>query len=464
MSRMKIMLFVLLTVCLCGYMQSAWAQAAPSPITPAAASPTTQTAPPTAQATPPSTEEVPPPTMEGATPPIMPHIAETPLPPAITLPTAGAACPSDIPNRPLTAGEAALIALHYQPTVTAAAANIAAAQAVVQQARAGLLPGVLVNAGYNNNAVVPASGAVSTPTGYTAGATLHQLIYDFNHTRDLVRQTEAQLRSSRAGMSKTQSDLVYSVKQAFYTYSQDLNLIGVNESNLKNSGDHLALAKAQLNAGTGLPVDVVRAETAVQDAILNLNLAQNTADVAKVMLATLMGIDPRTPIQVAAGDEPVADMSDFNALLQTAIRPRPDIAVAQANLQAALIDIQAAKTSNAPVVTGTVTGSAHGAAVETNQGDVLLGVSVAWDAYDSGFTAGRVNQAKANSVASQAQLLATEQSVTSDVSQAYVNEKTAEERVVTAKAEVINAQEALRLAQGRYSAGLGVFLDVLDAQ
>lgn len=36
--------------------------------------------------------------------------------------------------------------------------------------------------------------------------------------------------------------------------------------------------------------------------------------------------------------------------------------------------------------------------------------------------------------------------------------------MVAAEAQVTNAQEALRLAEGRYRAGIGVFLDVLDAQ
>ena len=51
-----------------------------------------------------------------------------------------------------------------------------------------------------------------------------------------------------------------------------------------------------------------------------------------------------------------------------------------------------------------------------------------------------------------------------DVSQAYLNLKTAEQRIATADAEVANAKESLRLLEGRYQSGLGTLLDVLDAQ
>ncbi len=54
--------------------------------------------------------------------------------------------------------------------------------------------------------------------------------------------------------------------------------------------------------------------------------------------------------------------------------------------------------------------------------------------------------------------------VISDVSQAYLNLKTAEQRVTTADSEVANATEAVRLTEGRYQGGLGTFIDVLDAQ
>ncbi len=64
----------------------------------------------------------------------------------------------------------------------------------------------------------------------------------------------------------------------------------------------------------------------------------------------------------------------------------------------------------------------------------------------------------------QAQLAATTLTVTADVSQAYLNAKTAEQRLATATAGMANAEEGVRLAQGRYAAGIGVFLDVLDAQ
>ena len=94
----------------------------------------------------------------------------------------------------------------------------------------------------------------------------------------------------------------------------------------------------------------------------------------------------------------------------------------------------------------------------------VLGAALTWDPFDGGLTHGKVVQAKANLSASQSSLDAASLSVISDVSQAYINLRTAEQHVVTANSEVANAQVALDLALGRYQAGLGIFLNVLDAQ
>ncbi|HEY3378887.1 MAG TPA: TolC family protein [Armatimonadota bacterium] len=393
------------------------------------------------------------------TPPIMPRLVETPLPTPVTLP-ATVQAPADLPNRPLTAAEAAVLALHHQPSITVAVAGVTAAQGRVQQAKSGAKPGVTLNAAYADDAISNGSSIYN----FTASANARQLLYDYNRTRDLARQATALERSAHANLTRVQSDLVFQVKLAFYQYAQSLRAISVNEENVRTTGQHLALAQARVAAGVGLPADVVRAQTAVADAIFSLNLAQNASSVARVLLLQLMGIDPRTPITVAEGNEPSQADASFDTLLATALQQRPEIQQGQANLQAAQYGINIAKTTNAPVLVGTATYGLRNKSFPPTDDNLLLGVAVQWGVLDGGLTAGRVTEARANVQASQAVLASTQQAVAADVAQAYLNVKTAEQRVVTADAEVANAQESLRLVQGRYAAGLGIFLDIFDAQ
>ncbi|HZT40765.1 MAG TPA: TolC family protein [Chthonomonadaceae bacterium] len=404
-----------------------------------------------------------------ATPPIAPKIQEPPLPPPVTLP-APPTVPSDVPNRPLTADEAAQIALYHQPSVTNAVAGITAAQGVTQQVRAGLLPTLGVNFGYTGEHQIAgpsgsSSGSRSSTTiPWSGTAEVRQLIFDFNHTRDLVRQAEMQEQVAGANLTAVESTLVLQVKQAFYTLMQDLRLVSVNETNVRDQQAQRDLAQARLKAGIGLPSDVVQAETALAQAIFNLNQAQNTASIARVNLATLMGIDPRTPIDVANSGEPAVNTDNVNALVQDALRQRPEVLQAQANLRSTQFGLGAARTTNAPAFSGFVGGTTVGTSFPPKDDFFIYGVSVSWDPFDAGLTAGRVKQAQADVTIAQANLTNAQLAVTSDVSQSYLNLRTAEQRVTTAQAEVANAQESVRLMTGRYRAGVGTFLDVITAQ
>ncbi|MDQ3813325.1 MAG: TolC family protein [Armatimonadota bacterium] len=408
------------------------------------------------------------------TPPIAPKTQAIPLPPAVELPPPPT--PSEIPSAPLTADEAARIALRLQPDVTVAGAGITAAQGRTQQTRAGLRPTLGVGTSYTRSERISGSGSSGSvndgvngttsgsSSGVRASATVQQLLFDFNRTRDLVRQAVAQERAAGANLTRVQADLVLQVKQAFYTYVQNVRLVGVNETNLRNRQEQLALAQARLNAGLGLPADVVRAQTAVAEAVFNLDLARNNASTSRVNLALLMGIDPRTPLQAADSGEPAVTTDNVNALVDSALAQRPEVLQAQATLQAAGFGLNAAKNTNAPSLSANVGVTARGNKLLPRNSSLNAGVVLQWSPFDGGLTAGRVREARADVTTAQAQLNDVRLNVVSDVSQAYLNLRTAEQRVVTAEAQIVNAEESVRLAQGRYRAGLGTFIDVIDAQ
>lgn len=408
------------------------------------------------------------------TPPVAPNVTQTPLPPRVELP-APPATQANVPNRPLAPDEAARIALANQPNVTVARSQIQAAQGRTQQARSSLMPLLGLNLGYTRQDTLStesgsSSGGGATTgrsivsPGYLANATLQQLLFDFNHTRELVRQAVSNERAAEANLTRVQQDLVLQVKQAFYTYVENESLVGVNESNVQNRQSHLDLAQARLKAGLGLPIDVVRAHTEVSQAVGALESARNQASQSRVNLALLMGIDPRTPIAAAESGEAAPLSTDVNRLTEEALRLRPEVAEAKAVLDGAEHGVSAAKSSNAPALTATAGLTARGPNIPPRNDFSAVGVGIVWDPFDGGLTAGRVKTARALVESARADLRTAQLNVTADVAQAYLNLRTAEQRVAAADAEVANATEAVRLAEGRYRAGVGLFIDVIDAQ
>lgn len=397
------------------------------------------------------------------TPPVKPKLQEVQLPPPVEIPP-----PPTIPefaNRPLTAIEAAAIALLHQPAVAFAKAGVATAEARTAQVRSGLGAVIGVAATATEADDFGGNGPFAgLPSAYQFSATVSRLLYDLNHTRDLVRQQQALERVAGANLNTTQLDLILQVKQAFYKFLQALRLVSVKEASVKNQQAHLALADARLKSGLGLPYDVVRAEAAVAEAVYGLTSARRDASRARVSLAELMGIDPRTPLQAAQTGEAVVAPDNVQESVDLGLGQRPEMRQAQAAVDASRHAIAAARTTNSPTVTGSVGVQRRGDTLFDEPNAITVGVGVQWTPFDSGFTKARVREAEAGLEANQAQLEAVRLQIIADVSQAYLDLKAAEQGVATAQTQVANAEEALRLAEGRYRAGIGVFIDVLDAQ
>ena len=426
------------------------------------------------------------------TPPIEPPMQQTPLPAPLQIQSTVQA-PADVPNRPLTATEAVQIALHNQSSLAIARAAVAAAHGAVIQARSGLLPSLALSASYANTQTIVQPGVAATTStaaaapqqttgtstgtgstsgahallsfsGFNTGASVKQLLFDFNHTRDIVRQQEALERSASAAYSKADSDLVLQVKQLFYAYDEAEHLVTVNETNVSDQQSHLDLAQARLKSGLGEPSDVLLARTALDTAIQALTTARNAALVGRVSLAAAMGVDPRLPLIPAPAHESAAAPVNLDQSVTEALANRPEMAEFAANIQAARAGLASARTGDAPSVSASIGISGRGTAFTPQDQFFSAGVSLQWTPFDSGLTGGRVKTAQADVQSSQAALIGERQQIISDVASAGVNLQAALQHAQTAASEVANAQESVKIAEGRYRTGVGIFLDLLDAQ
>jgi outer membrane protein TolC len=149
---------------------------------------------------------------------------------------------------------------------------------------------------------------------------------------------------------------------------------------------------------------------------------------------------------------------------RSALIDRPETAQARYNVAEAQKLVQVAGSTLLPTI-GLV-GSAYAtnaasATTPENYAEVSAEVSVPMD--DGGATRSRVRSAKIEVQNQSVALAQIQQSVSLEVRQSSYNIRNAQAEVTSAQTGVTSATEALRLAQERYQAGLGTFLDVLNA-
>ncbi|MFN8608373.1 MAG: TolC family protein [Vulcanimicrobiota bacterium] len=409
--------------------------------------------------------------------------------------------PPELTLEPITADEAARLALNHQGNVTIAAHQLEAQKGVTTVSRAPYFPNVSTSMTYLDNLVnnrtsgsnqvsatvtaansstsvnasgdnlsssssggIIGSGGVSVSNPVTVSASLRQLIWDFDRTRFQVAQSKELERAAAANYTQVQYDTIYNVKNSYYNWVQADRLLAVYRGNMEAQRQHLAAAEGRFRQGVALPSDVTLAQTNVSQAVLNVTSADVNVTIARTSLANQMGIDPRIPLRPSDSHERTVQVADSQQLYNVAIDKRPELAFAEAAIRANVFAVEAARRSNAPSISANIQYVAFGNSFYPTQNTLNFLLTLSWNPFDGGVTAGRVKQAEESLIISRAQLENYRNQVIMEVSQAYANLRGAEQRVTTAELQVASAQATVNIAAARYRAGLGTFLELVDAQ
>lgn len=422
--------------------------------------------------TPPVTPAPPPPVSPA--PPVAPAPPPAPAPPVAPTPApAQTAPPANSPQakvygRILSVDDAVAIALESQPSIQARLGDYAAAAFRVDQEFSRLLPQLSASwtAARAQNVSTPGTITSTQGTTWTTSSagpriSLSQVLFDFGKS---WASTDVARRLAEVALEDTelQRQLVtQTVKEAFTNINFAQRLIRVNEQALQRAELNLRSARGFFEVGTRPKSDVTRAEVDVANARVDVIRARNAERLARVALATAMGLPATTPLQIEDNliYQPVS--LDPARLTEEALRQRPESRQARLQADAAEGRVRRAFRDFFPDITG----DGFYGAQRTDLSEVWeLRLSLNWSLFDGGNRIARYREAKANLDAAQARVRATELDVSREVEQAQSNVIESQERIQAAQVAVTSAQENFRLAQGRFDAGVGTILELTDAQ
>jgi outer membrane protein len=406
----------------------------------------------------------------------------TPTAPATGTPTSPAPMPYSVPPRTgttagvlrLTLPEATALALRQQPTIRSARGSLTAAQARVPQARAAYYPRVDIQAGVQTSEVKNTNTNQRNRSESTfANILASQLLYDFGKTAALVSEAQAGSRVAAGEVERVRDVVVQNVRQAYFNLLQARRLTGVADAALARSELNLRSAQGFFDVGTKPKSDVTKAEVEVANARVDVIRARNLVRLSETSLANALGLEATTSIEIedTLAYQPVS--LDSGQLLAEALGNRPELRQAQGRLDAARAQLAGARARYLPDLTlnGSAGEASDTAIVSTNGvssvqfGDTWsITGQLTWNLFEGFFTQARVKETQALLETARADYETVELQVRLEVEQSYITVVEAAERIgATAKA-IESAQENLRLAQGRYDAGVGTILDLTDAQ
>jgi TolC family type I secretion outer membrane protein len=389
-------------------------------------------------------------------------------------PSAGApAAPSAAPIH-LTLDEAIALALRQQPTIRSAQGSLTAAQVRIPQARSGYYPRIDFLTGVQTSEFKSSTTNKRTRDESTF-ATLQgrQLLYDFGKTAALVDEAQAGSRVAASELERVRDVVVQNVRQAYFALLQARRLVGVADAALARSELNLRSARGFYEVGTKPKSDVTKAEVEVANARVDVIRARNLVRFTQTSLANALGLEATVPIDIddILTYEPVT--LDSTQLLAEALGNRPELRQAQARLDAARAQLAGARAGYLPdlTVNGTVGTASDDAVISTNGVSSTsfadtwsISGQLTWNLFQGFFTQNRVKETQALVETARANYDTVELQVRLEVEQAYIAVVEAAERIGATEKAIESAQENLRLAQGRYDAGVGTILELTEAQ
>jgi TolC family type I secretion outer membrane protein len=362
------------------------------------------------------------------------------------------------------------IALKNQPAIRVAQENVYAGRGRETQALSPFLPQVIASTGYSEDHAIGGAFGDSITKSYTTTLSVNQLLYDFGKTGSAFDAARWSTRSSQRDLDRTIQDVILTVKQAYYALLAAKKLVLVAQKTVEQTESHLRQAQAFYRAGSKPRFDVTRAEVEVNNANLGLINAKNSVRIRTITLNNAMGVDPGKQTEIDDTLPPPFDMPTLEKAEEETLKNRPEMLKAEADIEAAKYRVRSEESNYFPTLSarGAYNWSTGTAEMGPFKGDLQnswnAGVTLTIPLFQGGLTRGRVSEARANLIALEAQRDVMRQSILLEVNQAYADLEGATARVNVMESSLLKARENLEIAQGRYEAGVGPYIEVTDAQ
>jgi outer membrane protein len=381
-----------------------------------------------------------------------------------------------------TLQQAILTALQRNASIQIAREEIERTKGLYIAVRAEALPQIGSNLDIQNTD--PHLGSISTdgvtggfsgvPTQYSVSFQAKQIVFAGGRVISQIRSATFQRDSSYYSFRNTIDQVIATVKQQFYQILLDRALVGVQEESVKLLQSQLQDQQNRFEAGTVPRFNVLQAQVALSNQYPVLITAQNNYRIAQLQLAKTLGLDfdpargDRAPLE-AVGELVYQPRSMPLAMaIEVAKERRPFLKQQKATMLSNAEQVRVARAGYFPQLSVTAGEDFQSSPISENINAVrsgyVFGGTGTWAIWDWGATYGAVKQATA--ILHEAQITYDDavRQVELEVQQADSTVKQSAELVKATDQSVGQAEEALRLASARLSAGAGTQLEVLDSR
>jgi outer membrane protein TolC len=384
----------------------------------------------------------------------------------------------ETPAGDLNLTQAIQAVLARYPTISAAQSAVDAARARAMQSNADRLPQVSGQAGYTYNSLRPyvAISIPGGPTGaiyenvqdsYGANITARQLLTDFGRTDKLVAMARSGQITAQDALEQTRHQLGYQTIQSFYGVLLLRSSTDVAREEIGALEEALRIAERKFNAGSATKFDVLTTQVRLANARNHLTDTLAMREKQENGLRQLLGLSLEAPLHVVGQFDAETPAIPESVAISDGLLNRPEMKLALDDEQTSRLRLDAADRGSRPRLDAQVTGGVENGVVPNlydNKGYLTAGVSLEVPIFTGRRVLGDRMEADAGVRSAQAHERELNETITTEVADAYSDLNAARSRLASADTLVDQSKEALALAQTRYTNGVITNFELLDAQ
>ena len=354
------------------------------------------------------------------------------------------------------------------------------ARAAILYAKSAFLPQVGLSYGYTLNDAVPSftkvePGARKDPNIYFGfknnnliALSAKETVYDGGASIAALKESRLGLKVQEETLRAAKLDVEFEARRLFYGLLLGYETLRIAQDLVDQAKAHYEHTKSMFDQGTASKFDVLQSKVQVSKLMPQLINAQNAIDLIMADFKKLLVIDMSAPIAIDGKlGYKLIDITE-DVFLKEAYNRNPQVILKLLGIDINKWAIEYAKAGWLPQVNATANYT-----FESDNINVLIlprqslwnvGVQASIAIFDGFATKAKVDQAKAQYNQARLEKEDIFDRVAVDIKQACLNMKEAKTVIDSQKDSIVEATEALRLANVRFDNGVGINLDVLDAQ
>jgi outer membrane protein len=365
---------------------------------------------------------------------------------------------------------AAALAVQRSTDQALSQTNVEQARGALQQANA--LNGWQVDLGASYARMGPTltadiggtSVVLNPPYSMREDLTVSKPLYLGGRDTYAVAGAKAGLRAARDYVDATAITVAAAARRAVYMVLRLQQLAVVAQERMTAVAEHLRLAQAMNEQGTVAKFEVVQAETELSRAKGDVIAAETSVEQQKSALAQVLNLPQGLSMTLEEGKPLAVPEGDLHKLTAVAFDQRPELHALTAAVEAGQAALKVAEANDRMTVAlqGSVNNQTA-TAFSQSQGWTVA-VAVDQPLYKGGQTRALITQAQAGLRTASLNLEKAQQQIAMQVNQALLSLQEARSALTVAEQGEVNARERLRIAQVRFTNGVSLGVEVLDAQ